>query len=144
MAKIRQHKKKSTDAVVAERIRAVRSLVNQGQTKGAIKVFCCQNFGVHYRTAETYYARAREEMLADAGIDRETLLAESKAFWSEMLVNDDASLADRMRARENLDKLFALSQASMKVVHSGTVEHAASTKTLEAIADALLGSGEHE
>lgn len=123
MAKARVHKPKSSNAVVNERVDAVRSLVNQGQTKGAIKAFCVEQFGVHWQTAEAYYSRAREEMLKDAGTDRQTLLAESKAFWAEMTIKDDATNADKMRARENLDKLFALSQLSVKVEHSGNIEH---------------------
>jgi len=68
---------KSTKIEVNHRVNTVYKLLSEGQSRSQIVLFCADNYGVSDRQSETYIARAREKLLADAEMERPAWVAEA-------------------------------------------------------------------
>jgi len=68
---------KSTKIEVNHRVNTVYKLLSEGQSRSQIVLFCADKYGVSDRQSETYIARAREKLLADAEMERPAWVAEA-------------------------------------------------------------------
>jgi len=114
--------KKSTNAQVT---RNVERLVHHMQQNpcalnGQLRRYCKREFDVEFRMAEHYIARAQSVLLERINAGRETMRAGSAAFYESVISDKSASVADRIRARERLDKLLGLDEKqSVQLEHTG-------------------------
>jgi len=68
---------KSTKIEVNHRVNTVYKLLSEGQSRSQILQFSSDEWGITERQAETYLARAREKLLADAEMERPAWVAEA-------------------------------------------------------------------
>jgi hypothetical protein len=99
---------------VAERIELCRSMLLRRVPKATIKKAFRQRFGqdIDHGTIERYLTRAREAMLVDLTRGRQNHRAGSLAFYESVLADHNASLRDKVKAQERIDKLLGLEDKS--------------------------------
>jgi hypothetical protein len=98
----------------AERIELCRSMLLRGVPKFTIKRAFRQRFGadIDHATIERYLTRAREGMLADLTRGRQTFRAGSLAFYESVKADPTATVRDKVKAQERIDKLLGLEDKS--------------------------------
>jgi hypothetical protein len=106
--------RKPTTEEVAERIELCRSMLLRRVPKSTIKKAFRQRFGqdIDHGTIERYLTRAREAMLDDLTRGRQTHRAGALAFYESVLADHTASLRDKVKAQERIDKLLGLEDKS--------------------------------
>jgi hypothetical protein len=106
--------RRPTTEEVAERIELCRSLLLRRVPKATIKKAFRQRFGgdIDHTTIERYLLRAREAMLEDLTRGRQTHRAGALAFYESVLADHSASLRDKVKAQERIDKLLGLEDKS--------------------------------
>lgn len=86
---------------------------------GDIKRLFARQFGGNPRSAEKYYTIAKREMIAELGINVNEMRGMSAEFYFRIAGNPNLPEVIRMRARENLDRLFGL-HAPIKTAQTTT------------------------
>jgi hypothetical protein len=106
--------RRPTTEDIAERIELCRSLLLRRVPKGTIKKAFRQRFGVDidHTTIERYLLRAREAMLTDLTRGRQNHRAGALAFYESVLADHTASVRDKVKAQERIDKLLGLEDKS--------------------------------
>ena len=106
--------RKPTTEEIAERIELCRSMLLRRVPKATIKKAFRTRFGakLSHRTIERYLARAREALLADLTRGRQTHRADALGFYESVLADHTASLRDKVKAQERIDKLLGLEDKS--------------------------------
>jgi hypothetical protein len=102
---------KPTAKELRERYDLVAQLLAH-KTKGQIHDYCREQWGVCWRTAETYAARAREAIMAAMDTTKQELRAQSYRFYMGLTLDPAATILDKIRARERIDKLLGLEESS--------------------------------
>lgn len=110
---------KATREQQEQRIYNVQNWFIQGYRKGEVKKLCKAHFGIGYRQAEAYIARAKQELVQDSKKTLEENKALAEAFYSKVLVDKNSSLFDKLRARRFLDDIQGL-RAPRMVVNANT------------------------
>jgi hypothetical protein len=96
-----------TEQELEERIVVTSRALCRGLTKHEIKRAITSQYRVGWRTVETYLSRARALLIEESGRTRQQLVAEAFGFYNSVL-SSNASTADKIRARERIDRLFGL------------------------------------
>jgi hypothetical protein len=99
---------------IAERIELCRSLLLRRVAKATIKKAFRQRFGtdIDHATIERYLTRAREAMLSDLTRGRQNHRAGALAFYESIFDDHTASVRDKVKAQERIDKLLGLEDKS--------------------------------
>jgi len=71
---------------------------------------CMKKWGVTYREARGYLKDAKDLLMRDLMRGRDEHRCESLAFYRSVILDPNASTADKIRARERIDKLLGLEQ----------------------------------
>ena len=121
-----KERKRSTRAEKAERIEMCRRLLAQGKRKSDIKKAVAAHYGCTESGVETNYLyRARELMLLDLQRPVVEHRVDSYEFYREILADKQASLRDKLKACERIDKLLGLetqeSQVNVNVSGDATI-----------------------
>lgn len=90
------------------RIRVVLELIAEGRPKGEIKKLVASQFGVAPRSVERYHSRALVRLRQETEKSITELRAESFAFYLSVIRNSKASLSDKLKARQRIDKLLGV------------------------------------
>lgn len=118
--------KRPTQKEYEERVNEAQMLLMQGPIlKSAVIAHIKSKFKVEHRAAETYLARARQNILLHLNQLKDEHRADSLAFYEGIILDPDTSAADRLRARERIDKLLGLdkpSESLIKLNHSGEIK----------------------
>lgn len=104
----RRGRKPTRDEMRVRITAAVEMLAVKGWKKFQIKAAFKKQWGCGPRTVERYLTKARAILRAEAGKSDEDHLSESYAFYKSVLANDKATLREKTKAQENLDKLLGL------------------------------------
>ena len=134
MGKIQEDSQRPTEIELEQRIVYTMTLIashlHKSQIKANIRAFVDKQTGGRYgrrgtqltaRTIESYIARAYERwrQQMDEEVKQQQLL--SVAYYSQTIANPKNRTADKIRARENLDRIFGIGQPS-KIDHHVTAE----------------------
>lgn len=103
-------KNKSKRVETRLRIEVARKMLARGMYQGEIKRILSSHYGVSGRMVEKYIGRARQLIIEATGKSKQEHIADSYSFYIDVQANDKLPVASRLRARENIDKLFALPQ----------------------------------
>lgn len=76
--------KKSDNAEIARRINMVYTLLIRGEPTRKIVRFSAETWGINRRMTENYIRRARDMMVADLDVERESLLAQAIAQRNDL------------------------------------------------------------
>lgn len=96
---------------LAARINEVERWLRRGPIlKSALHQRIRELWGVDWRMADYYIARAKDRLLLHLGEAREEHRAASLAFYEGMIMSKKATYLERIRARERIDKLLGLEQ----------------------------------
>lgn len=87
---------------------AVIDMLAFGYRKSEIKRTVKSKWNISTHTVERYIARAREEMLEAMEKTQMEHIAESIEFWQKIARNLKAPLAERRKARENIERLMGI------------------------------------
>jgi hypothetical protein len=104
----RPGRKSKSNKEIEERIEVVANMLALDVRKSSIKKFCLEKFGVGYRSAEVYISRARELLVKWSKQSSEEHYIEALAWWRGVIQNQSTDWPAKMRARENLDRLFGI------------------------------------
>jgi len=123
---------KPTQAQVEERVVEVENLLRAGPIlKSTIIAHVKKKFNVEWRTAEEYLARARARLLLRLDQKKSEHRAESLAFYEGAILDSQATVGEKIRARERIDKLLALElQHPVRIEHSGSISTGVSVEEL--------------
>jgi hypothetical protein len=99
---------KPTREELAERIAYTASLLGRSAYRHQVRRLLAARYGVGWRTADRYLAHARRLIRKSAGVNQETALGLSLAFWWGVIRSGAASLREKMLARARLDWLLGL------------------------------------
>jgi len=99
---------KSTLAETDERIELARTLLSNGATRYTLHKAMREQYGVVWQTAERYMRRARELLLLEAGKDKAEARSDAIGFYTRQLMNVEASVMERIKARTRLDEIFGI------------------------------------
>ncbi len=105
---------KASKAEVERRIAVTLDLLTQGKATGDIKRALNQRFKVKHRQANTYIARARQQLLEEIGIERSELVAKHYGIYMRAISDPRATIRDQLAAVKAADELLGL-QAPRKV-----------------------------
>lgn len=104
--------RKSTPEELEERIEFVVSIFRNGPVhKSKLKAAIKKQFDVDARTAEEYISRGKQVLLARIEETKDVLRSESAAFYEGMMLNSDASPAEKLKACSLRDNLLGLGVA---------------------------------
>jgi hypothetical protein len=103
-----------------ERIEMTAHLLAQAMLKGQIKRLLKAKWGCSARTCEVYLSRARKLLVEKSGRTRGEHFIEAAAFYRSVIQSPNASLRDKLQARERLDVLYGL-EAPRDVRFTGVV-----------------------
>jgi len=99
---------KPTREEMDARIETAAQLAGMGLKHCDLKRSLVQQYKVDARTADRYVSRARALKKKQCGRSSEDLFLESIMFWDSVIQNPDATLAQRMDARREKDRLLGL------------------------------------
>ena len=105
--------KKLTNDQKKEADRRTLELLSIGTHKGEVKRIIEEEFGIKRRSVEPYLRRAREAMRAETGKAIEDLRSDSHHFYVSILSDPEATVRDKLKARELIDKLLGLPKPVM-------------------------------
>lgn len=100
--------RKATKGEMRFRVERVAQMIAAGNTKGEVKRFLKQQYGLGFRTAERYMRLARESLVEAISIPKEDLVAQSYGFYMGVVSSTDAELKEKLSARAAADKLLGL------------------------------------
>jgi hypothetical protein len=102
-------KDQPTKDELAERLDFTFELLSRGLHKSEIKKQIRAKYGdLSARTIESYLSRAREKVLLLIQSNKNTVRAESYAFYEAMQRDGNATVREKILARERIDKLLGL------------------------------------
>jgi len=101
------------------RVEVTETLLARGMRKSDIKRYLRTEYGVTARTCENYLSRAKDRIMLKLREDRESHRSMSLALYRSVLSDANASLADRLRAQRDIDRLLGLN-APLKVAATDT------------------------
>lgn len=104
---------KPTKAEHAQRVNLCRQMVGQAYHDGEIKRLVSQKYNISPRSVERYIKRARDQIIAELGIPKVELRAQSAEFYRSVAHDAKQKTRDRLRARERIDKLYGLDSPIM-------------------------------
>lgn len=99
-------------------------LLSRALHKSQIKTLFQKKFDCSARTVERYLARARARMIELSGKSKEEHRQEALAFYLSCLRHPEATVKEKVYARERIDKLLGLDapqQVQQKTEHSGAI-----------------------
>lgn len=103
-----------------ERIELTYRLLSDRMRKSDIKAALKAEYGVCARTAENYLSRAREIQLQEYREEREVHAGGALAFYSRIAGDQTNTVAQRINAQREIDKLLGLAvPARLSVTMSG-------------------------
>ena len=103
--------KQVTSAELEKRVLLVETWMRKGiLLRSRLKRKIKHRWDIEWRQADEYIRRARERLLIHLNQSREEHRADSLAFYEGIMLNDDAAIAEKLRARERVDKLLGLEQ----------------------------------
>jgi hypothetical protein len=114
-----QPKKPSRAELSEQKLRVVRGMINEQIRRSEIKRVFAATYKCSGRTAERFIAEAYEQLRAESDKSLEEHRSDSFAFWQSRAANSKLPERERMRARENLDKLSGV-YAAVKVAPTNT------------------------
>lgn len=130
----------SSEAVV-ERLDYVRELLAKGHHDGEIRKLTAQKFGCAPRTVHRYLTTVRGNIREETGRDVTEMRGDSLEFYRGILTNPNASVRDKIRAREAMDKILGLNLPEKKDINldvSGNVHDAMKQMENEELTDEEL------
>jgi len=93
------------------RIRLVESWMRKGiLVRSVLKKKIKKKWDLEWRMADIYISRARDRLLLHLNQTKEEHRANSLAFYEGVMMNPEANLTEKIRARERVDKLLGLEQ----------------------------------
>ncbi len=95
--------------ITPECIRIARELAARRIPKGTIKRTLGEQYGLTARSVERVMARVREEALEEFSRPKSDHQADAMEFYSSVIRDPKASVRDKIRAQEGLDRLYGLS-----------------------------------
>lgn len=101
-------RKTKSNAELEQRIEFTALLLGKALPKSVVKKQLILRYKVSARQCETYISRARALLVAWSGRSRDEHRVDSAAFWLSVIQDLSSSEQARLRARENLDKLYGL------------------------------------
>jgi len=119
--------KKSSSEVVDRRIAFVERMLRgtQYSLKSEMLTVIKEEFKVERKMAEEYMARARDRLVLRLNQARADHRADSLAFYEGIISNPTTTAFEKIRARENVDKLLGLplppEPLRMQIEHSGGI-----------------------
>jgi hypothetical protein len=93
---------------IQRRVELAAILLGQRMLKHAVIAILKERFGISARTCETLLARARELLVARSGKSHEEHFNEAAAYWLSILQDPRYDIYVKMRAEENLERLYGL------------------------------------
>jgi len=96
---------------LAERVEQVVQWMREGiMHKGTLKKKIKAEWNLEFRAAEKYVSLARQQVLLNLNDSRENHRAKSLTFYEGIALDEKATVGDKIRARERVDKLLGLEQ----------------------------------
>lgn len=89
-------------------IARTKTMIAQCMHTGEIKKALFREFDIAWRQAMKYIGIARKEILESEGVSLEDKRSRSRAFYESVLQDPAATMFDKLRANERLDKLDGL------------------------------------
>jgi hypothetical protein len=93
---------------VERRITAVELLLSRGARRTEIHQQMEKQFGVHWRTADRYLARAREALMKRLNKSKDEHRCESLAFYESVMRSGEAKASEKLMACKRKDELLGL------------------------------------
>ena len=87
-------------------LRLIKKMFGLGKYASEIKTSIANQFHLSPRSVERYITSARREMVARVETSLEEHRADSYYFYRSIIDSPEASIRDRMHARERIDKLL--------------------------------------
>jgi len=88
-------------------LRLIKKMFGLGKYASEIKTSIANQFHLSPRSVERYITSARREMVARVETSLEEHRADSYYFYRSIIDSPEASIRDRMHARERIDKLLS-------------------------------------
>lgn len=107
---------KSTNKEMEGRVTKVASLMCNGLLRTQIHELCKREWGVGWRMAERYMARAREMLKSEVSKERADLVAGAVGYYMGVIRTPGVETRDKLKARERLDALLGLDMPSKSEV----------------------------
>jgi hypothetical protein len=123
---------KATREEHAQRVRFAMLLLAENRSRAYIRGLFRKQFTISTKTVDRIITIATKKMVAEVTKPRAALVAQSFAYYSQIMQDSEASRKDRLRARELADRLLGL-PAPSKVAHTtadGKDVHRAAVKDL--------------
>lgn len=102
--------KRATTAEVEERIIIVARMLAARVHKHQIKQYLATKYGLGFRSAEAYTARAREWLLKQSRLPREDFVARAVGFYDDILRDPGSSTREKFDAWAALREMLGLDQ----------------------------------
>lgn len=111
-----------TKEEIEEREDFAFELLSRALLKSQIKTLFIKKYACTARTFEKYLSRARARMIELSGKDKAEHIQDAIAFYTSAMRNGEATVREKILARQALDALLALNAPQEhKVEHSGTL-----------------------
>jgi len=100
--------RKATNAEIESYIEQVGNWLGEGKKFSQITALARKRFGKEWRQTAEYIARARRQQLERANKTKTDVFAEAVDFYETVISNPKVRMADKLVARERIDKLFGI------------------------------------
>ncbi len=95
----------------ALRLRVVLELMGEGRPRGEIKKIVSSQLGIRPRSVERYMRLAQAHLRAEIGKAVIDLRSESYAFYMSVQRNAGATVSEKLKARQSIDRLLGVAVA---------------------------------
>ena len=100
--------KKATNEQIEERVTEIEMMLGRAMRRGQIVRVISEKHVVDWRTVDSYISRARENMLKRLNKTREEHRYDGLTFYESVILSNEASIADKIRARQRIDEMLGL------------------------------------
>jgi hypothetical protein len=126
-----------TQNEVEERVENAKVLINGRLHHSQIRKALMKTYDVSRAQADRYIRRAKEIIQIEAGQDPQHHRVDAYAFYRGVLTDKHASIRDKLKAQERLDKLLGL-EMPVKIARTDSDGHDIPIARIEAEISAVL------